>query len=749
MGGALRRRAGAPRRDTVSFVAEPERIGPYLVERLLGRGGMGAVYLARHPDLPRPVAVKLLTGISHDAVARFAREAQALARVEHPGVVRVHAFEQPGDGPPYLVTEYVEGEPLGRRAAGEGLPWQEACGLLAAVADAVAAAHARGVLHRDLKPDNVIVRPDGRPVLLDFGLARTADARSLTETGTLLGTPAYMAPEQAEGAKAASLDERTDVYGLGATLFAALCGAPPFRGEGVFATIAAVMNEPPPLARLEALGVPPAVVAAVRRALAKDPGARFPSAAAFAAALREAAGAASRPRRRVWPLAVVVAALGLAVGVAGLLLAGREGDPPPGARSRPPAAPEPVGQRAVVPEALRWLRERASGVSEGPERVRRVREALALLPTLTGSDRAWVERELRGFLSRPLWNTAHAADPLTEEPTLRFLDDRLLLSFVAGRAAAAPPRLLDVEAGPLPTELPGLMWDAAPLGGSPLRVAWTVEGRLAVATLPGTPPVWEERRVLLPGGPSEHGLAVLTASPEGERVLVRSGRALRVLRVADGEALATLGPLPDPAYSALFLDPDTVVVGTGQAADEAPELACWSLRDATAPRWSRRLAGTPHRMTPCGDGGAVGTGGGQVLLFGRGGVAASLVDARAWPTDVSRYGQDKALAVSVTALVASPDGAYLCATAGQHAREEEGLPEQGPPFAPVWEVARPDAPRHRIPIRRRSADALERTVVPGPAARSLALSPDGVLLAFGFSDGAIEVWLAPWRVPGW
>ncbi|MBX3468806.1 MAG: serine/threonine protein kinase, partial [Planctomycetes bacterium] len=241
------------------------RIGPYEVLRELGRGGMGVVYEVRDPALPRRLALKLiLDRADPDALARFSREVELLARVRHPGVVAVHAVGHAPEGP-FVLMDLVEGEPLSRLVG--RLDARRAVEVVRGLCDAVGALHAQGVLHRDLKPQNVIVRPDGAPVLLDFGLARCAwGPGRLTRTGDVLGTPRYMAPEQAEGRGAP--DARVDVYGLGAILFELLAGAPPFaevQGGPVALLAAAIEREPRWPAVDAALG------AVLRRSMARRP----------------------------------------------------------------------------------------------------------------------------------------------------------------------------------------------------------------------------------------------------------------------------------------------------------------------------------------------------------------------------------------------------------------------------------------------------------------------------------------------
>ncbi len=291
---------------------------------------MGAVYVALEPQLGRRVALKLqLAAVDAQEALRFAAEGATAARLQHPGIVRVHTMGV-DQGRPYLVMDLVEGESAQARIERVGaLPPDEAVAIVRAVGAALAFAHERGVVHRDLKPHNVLLGPAG-PVLTDFGLARDLRRETLTRTGEGAGTPAFMAPEQAEDMKRAG--PLADVYGLGATLYALLAGRPPFVGATPVNVLKQVLHDPPP-----PLDVDPDLETICRTCLAKDPGDRYASVGALLEDLaRWSAGepiAARRPRGpRMSPGARRVAlalagALGLAV--AGLALgpswrAGRE-----------------------------------------------------------------------------------------------------------------------------------------------------------------------------------------------------------------------------------------------------------------------------------------------------------------------------------------------------------------------------------------------------------------------------------------
>jgi predicted Ser/Thr protein kinase len=276
------------------------QIGPYEVEREVGRGGMGVVYLARDRRLGRPVALKAVGRGGTDAAgrARLQREARAAASLAHPGIATVYALEEIGDDC-FLITEYLQGRTLRDELADGPLPYGRWRQVAIAIAEAVGAAHAHGIVHRDLKPENVMRTQGGAIKVLDFGLARETTAvatgitPTITQAGALIGTPGYMAPEQIRGQP---LDARTDVFALGVLLYELATGLHPFgagTGTGAHASpgaaagdvLARIVAEDPPPLDSRAM-VPAAAAAIVARALSKAPEGRFADGHALAEALR-------------------------------------------------------------------------------------------------------------------------------------------------------------------------------------------------------------------------------------------------------------------------------------------------------------------------------------------------------------------------------------------------------------------------------------------------------------------------------
>jgi eukaryotic-like serine/threonine-protein kinase len=330
-------------------------LGPYQVLESLGSGGMGHVYLALDTRLDRRVALKVLPPemASHpEKIRRFEREAKTVASLSHPGIVTLYSPLEEQDGLRFLTMELVEGETLGRSIPARGFPVERFLSLAIAVADAVAAAHRQGILHRDLKPDNVMLTPDGRLKVLDFGLAKlregveegdrtTRETQSVTQDGRIVGTVAYMSPEQAQGLP---VDHRSDIFSLGILLYEMATGERPFRGNTNLSVLSSILKDTPRPASELRDDVPKPLARMIQRALEKRPEDRYQSASDLRRDLEDLkrdvdsgevvlGSTAGRPRlrpasgrRRRWALP---AAIGAALAVIAALAAVSLRPPPP------------------------------------------------------------------------------------------------------------------------------------------------------------------------------------------------------------------------------------------------------------------------------------------------------------------------------------------------------------------------------------------------------------------------------------
>jgi serine/threonine-protein kinase len=282
---------------------EPAQLGRYVIQQELGRGAMGVVYKALDSVLERPVAVKTVNITLEREYAdkyekRFYQEARAAGSLNHPNIVTIHDVGKAGDVV-FMAMEYIEGVEL-RTLIGEGRPLRvaQALSIAAQVAEGLAYAHQRGVVHRDVKPANIMVLANGPVKITDFGIARMRGSRDLTQTGMLLGSPKYMSPEQVIGKRA---DHRSDIFSLGVILYEMLCGAAPFNGENVTALMYQIVNFVPPAPSSVNEAVPELLDYIVAKMIAKPLEERYADAAELARDLREcerqlaAAGPAVNP----------------------------------------------------------------------------------------------------------------------------------------------------------------------------------------------------------------------------------------------------------------------------------------------------------------------------------------------------------------------------------------------------------------------------------------------------------------------
>ncbi len=405
-------------------LAPGARVGPYEIVREVGRGGMAAVYLAEDPRHQRRLALKLL----HPGLAallgheRFKREIRLAARLNHPHILALHDSGEEG-GRLWYTMPYVDGESLRDRLRRERkLPVDEALRIAREVADALDYAHRQGVIHRDVKPENLLLTRDIEVLVADFGIGRVFDASSpdatLTRSGMLIGTPAYMSPEQALAVS--RLDGRTDIYSLGCVLYEMLAGQPPYAGSTQQRTIASHVNDPIPSVRRLRPETPAPVEAALRRALAKKPEQRFETARRFSDALH----AGPEPTRRPVP-AIAVALLTVATAAGLFLLRQRSGNtavaggPPAVAAAKEPSlAVLPFTTLGGAPGDEYYASGMADDLTTALARVPRLRVA-ARTSSLAMRDRR--DLDARGMAER--LNVAHLL-----EGTIRRLGDSLRVS---------------------------------------------------------------------------------------------------------------------------------------------------------------------------------------------------------------------------------------------------------------------------------------------------------------------------------
>lgn len=347
----------------------PERLGPYTILRRIGRGGAGEVYLARHEGLRREVALKILRDLQGSRLERFLREAQLSARLAHPNIVQVFDAGRI-EGWDLICMQFIDGAPLGDSS----LTPREAAAAIETVARAVHYAHEQGILHRDITPKNILVDRQGRPFLTDFGLAREielqADPDGLSRTGMILGTPHFMAPEQVRG-EVRSLDRRTDVWGLGATLYALLTGSPPFPEETLYALLHRITGEDPAPPSRHNPAVPKDLEAIVQKAMAKERDQRYATAAEMADELRrfldgipietKLRARSKKKKPLLWATAIAL--------VAGIALAGLFRDGASGGSPNPERAAEAELDGIWKDVKANWKRWHRAEPGGSPDRI--------------------------------------------------------------------------------------------------------------------------------------------------------------------------------------------------------------------------------------------------------------------------------------------------------------------------------------------------------------------------------------------
>ncbi len=510
------------------------RVGRYTLVQELGRGGAGVVYRVHDPDLARDVALKLLLGGHHAGqgqVARFLREARAAARLDHPDLLRVHDIGWHEDQV-YFTMDLVEGPSLRDVLDERGrFPAGEATRIVLRCARAIEHAHRGGLVHRDIKPANVLLEVDGSPKLADFGLAHELEqgGARLTQTGQVLGTPAYMAPEQARGDGAAGV--RSDVYSLGAVLYELLSGTPPYEGESGIQALSGLLSGPPrPLGETTA-GLPASLVAITERAMARDPADRYASAEALAQDLEAFLGGRAVSAR---PLSVSERFVRLA-------------------RRRTVKGGLVAGLVVLLGAGFAWHHQRAAtDVTESAAAVRLVATEAKIDGAVAQEDRAGAEAALASFLSVP----EHAGTRAYAQAWLDHAPRRAALGDDAGELSAwAEAYLSAVDDAQEIAALAGLTraWMSRSSVANALTVLATLRARVPAAMdqpevrdlmivadaaaqdLPGAAQV--ARAAGDPRAPAISALSsVITTHFSGRSGAVSGGRVV----VADGRTIAVL-----------------------------------------------------------------------------------------------------------------------------------------------------------------------------------------------------------------
>src|SRR6266540_1367032 len=679
-------------------ISAGSHLGSYKILSPLGAGGMGAVWRARDTRLARDVAIKVLPAefaAEAERLKRFEREARLLAALNHPNVAAIYGLEV-FEGAPHLVLECVEGETLAERLAAGALPASEALSICRQIALALEAAHEAGVIHRDLKPSNVKIRPDGSVKVLDFGLAKFVEpepeSRDLsqsptmttggTRTGMILGTAAYMSPEQARGRP---LDKRTDIFSFGCVIYECLTGRPAFRGETVSDTLAAILKSEPDWSELPS-ETPGKVRDLLRRCLEKTRERRLHDIAdarleieealvapapSVPAAVSAPASPAARTRAIVW----AAAALGLVAGALAALLILRALRPAASPPRTPPVhsvLPLPAGMNFIAPSFR-------SSVAISPDGGK-----LALRATRGGVTQLYLQTFER-LEASPIAGTERGHSPF-------FSPDGEWLGFFT------PTEIMKVSLS----------------GGSPLTIAmaspvaggatWAPDGSIIFANTSngglsrvssGGGPV-EELTTL---GKGEQALLFPQILPDGKNVLllVRAGRDfLDVARSNIAVHSLVTGRrrvLVEGANYARYVAPGYLLYTKGTTLLAARcDSRTWTLTGPAAQLvqdiLTTRFDGVPFFAAS--DNG--------LLVYATGGVAASPPDSVLW---VDRSGKERVLSLPTRTYRAprlSPDGKRLAIVAGQTDGPRNALsiydfdrnilstitPEPGAHFSPAW-----------------------------------------------------------------
>jgi eukaryotic-like serine/threonine-protein kinase len=702
---------------TASEEAPPSVPGYDVLERV-GGGGQGEVYRARQHRPERIVAMKMLPAgpVGRERLARFRAEADAVARLQHPNVVQIHAVGEQ-DGRPYLVLEFCAGGALADHLAGAPQPPRDAAALVETLARAIHTAHEAGVVHRDLKPQNVLLAADGTPKIADFGLAKRFDDSGPTQTLAVLGTPAYMAPEQAAG-ETKSVGPAADVYALGAILYELLTGRPPFQAATSLEMLERVKGEDPISPRRLRRGTPRDIETICLKCLQKEPARRYRSAAELAEDLRrfqvgEPIRARRAPagqrilrwvrRRRAVAVPSLICLITVFVAAAVVF------------RSEPPAA-APAGRADRPAEAAGRRRDYVAGILRADQlwkdRPKECEEALAALrddPDLSG---------LRDFEWYYLWARCHFR-----------LIHRVDVGAAVTAAELAPDgRLLATGTADGTVAL----WDVG---------TWSKTAVLSACAGPMNALAFSPDGGLLACGGSTagRGQASLFSLAAGEKIRDLQGRPGRITGLAfspDAATLATCGSAGPGAEDKSEFRLWDVKTGGLESRVEHPQagqefLSCASLGEHAAMGehvalgdsdgyvWKYLWRGSPNSLAPLVRG-----------CFANGGDNVQCLRANGnWPGNFLAHG------TSYGRVCLGYEGIG----GGLTILQSQGAPVRSVEFGPNWLAAGDEAGRIRVwGCETRKLKACVQA--PDGEVRALKLLPDGRTLVSGGGDGVLNVW---------
>jgi WD40 repeat protein/tRNA A-37 threonylcarbamoyl transferase component Bud32 len=707
----------------------PHIVGYEIMEEL-GRGGMGVVYKARQVRLDRPCALKMILGGAHarpEAAARFLAEAQAIARLQHPHIVQIHHIGE-AEGLPFFELEYIDGGSLDKTL--DGTPWaaRRAAGLVELLAGAVAEAHRLGIVHRDLKPGNILLAADGTPRIADFGLAKSLGTDSgLTATDSIMGSPSYMAPEQAAG-RIKHLGPPADISALGATLYELLTGRPPFRGATILETLEQVKAvEPVPPSRMVP-GLPRDLETIALKCLQKEPGRRYDSAASLAEDLRRFLGGESivaRPvpvwertwrwcRRHPVPAGLTAAVvLVAALGLAGILWQWGEA-----VKARDLASRRAVAEAEARRETETTLVDMytTSGISAGDQgddaraalwfanAARRAGADPDRRPANAVRARTWGRRAIAPL--RAVITDGTRPGGLVFHPDGRFLVTKTVID---GQTRDGRHVLWDLEAEralPFPGGVTGLSAAAWSPDGRILAVGGS-DGDVVVARFPGGE---EATRIRFPGR-----IRLLNFSVDGRYLAIAGGPSARVWNVRS-RTFATSELLHPAEVTTLAFHPEGRFLATGCSDSRA------RLFDVPGEAGSPLWPPVPHRQ----EGGTVwyptffspptfiDGGRGLITYNGTGGITWRAVETGA----EVRTLDSPEVSGRIAATELSPDGRYLAVS---------GFQKPGVVRLFDLTTGRPVGP-----------DLEHQSTV-----CSAAFSPDGRMLVNGSTDNTARLWSVP------